>query len=275
MNRFLRELAPLSSRAWELLEEEVRRALKAMLSARRVVDFTGPLGEEIASVSTGHLDKIAPPANQKVETRVRRVQPLVELRVPFSLVRSELDAIDRGAMDPDFDPALAAARTMAMAEDSIVFLGYPKAGIQGIAEAAHGSSLALSDDYDAYPGAVARAMGRLRDSGVGGPYAILLGDRCYTGLTQTTNAGYPVFEHVRRVLGGPMYRAPAVDGAIVLSQRGGDFELIVGQDLSIGYLSHDAEKVTLYLEESMTFRLLSADAAVPLVYPTAPKVTSA
>jgi uncharacterized linocin/CFP29 family protein len=95
----------------------------------------------------------------------------------------------------------------------------------------------------------------------------MLSDRCYTGLNQTTNGGYPVFEHVRRVLGGPIYRAPAIDGAIVLSQRGGDFELIVGQDLSIGYLSHNAEKVTLYLEESLTFRLLSPEAAVPLSYP--------
>lgn len=49
--------------------------------------------------------------------------------------------------------------------------------------------------------------------------------------------------------------------------RGGDFELVVGQDLSIGYLSHDAENVRLYIEESLTFRLLTPEAAVPLVYP--------
>ena len=109
-------------------------------------------------------------------------------------------------------------------------------------------------------------MGRLRDAGVGGPYAIVLSDRCYTGLTQTTNGGYPVFEHVRRALGGPIFRAPALEGTVVLSQRGGDFELIVGQDLSIGYLSHTAETVTLYLEESLTFRLLSPEAAVALTY---------
>jgi uncharacterized linocin/CFP29 family protein len=56
--------------------------------------------------------------------------------------------------------------------------------------------------------------------------------------------------------------------------RGDDFELIVGQDISIGYLSHDQAKVTLYLEESVTFRLLSPQAAVPLVYREAEQKTA-
>jgi uncharacterized linocin/CFP29 family protein len=56
-------------------------------------------------------------------------------------------------------------------------------------------------------------------------------------------------------------------GAAVLSQRGGDFELIVGQDFSIGYLEHSATMVRLYLQETFTFRVLSPEAAIPLVYP--------
>jgi uncharacterized linocin/CFP29 family protein len=59
--------------------------------------------------------------------------------------------------------------------------------------------------------------------------------------------------------------APGVDGAVVLSLRGGDFVLDSGQDLSIGYLAHDAEQVQLYLEESISFRVVEPDAAVALV----------
>jgi uncharacterized linocin/CFP29 family protein len=69
------------------------------------------------------------------------------------------------------------------------------------------------------------------------------------------------------MLDGPVVWAPAVDGAIVVSQRGGDFELVVGQDISIGYTDHDAESVSLYLEESLTFRVDSPEAAVRLAYP--------
>jgi uncharacterized linocin/CFP29 family protein len=63
--------------------------------------------------------------------------------------------------------------------------------------------------------------------------------------------------------------APGLDGAVVMSMRGEDFELTVGQDFSIGYLDHNAEHVRLYIEESFTFWLLSPQAAVPLVFPEA------
>jgi uncharacterized linocin/CFP29 family protein len=107
----------------------------------------------------------------------------------------------------------------------------------------------------------------LQGEGIGGPYAIALGPRCYTGVIETTeHGGYPLLEHLRLILGGPALWAPAVDGAIVLSTRGGDFELVVGQDVSIGYLDHDAQNVRLYLEESFTFRVLSPEAAVALRY---------
>jgi uncharacterized linocin/CFP29 family protein len=58
--------------------------------------------------------------------------------------------------------------------------------------------------------------------------------------------------------------APGVQGGIVLSLRGGDFLLDCGQDLSIGYVDHDADLVRLYIEESFTFRVLEPDAAVAL-----------
>jgi uncharacterized linocin/CFP29 family protein len=61
--------------------------------------------------------------------------------------------------------------------------------------------------------------------------------------------------------------APAVDGAVVLSQRGDDFELTVGQDASIAYRSHDADTVTLELQESVAFVAASPDAGVALRHP--------
>jgi uncharacterized linocin/CFP29 family protein len=55
-----------------------------------------------------------------------------------------------------------------------------------------------------------------------------------------------------------------VRGAVVLSQRGGDFLFESGEDLSIGYDRHDADTVQLYLLESFTFRVATDDAAVAL-----------
>jgi len=69
---------------------------------------------------------------------------------------------------------------------------------------------------------------------------------------------------VQRLLDGPLVWALGLDGAVVLSLRGGDFELTVGQDFSIGYVSHDTEHVRLYIEESFTFWNITPQAAIPL-----------
>ena len=65
-------------------------------------------------------------------------------------------------------------------------------------------------------------------------------------MTETTeHGGYRRSEHLRQILGGPVVWAPAVEGAVVLSQRGGDFELTVGQDFSIGYLAIDSTRAAV------------------------------
>lgn len=266
MNDLLRELAPISSAAWDQIEAEAKRTLTGMLAARKVVDFNGPLGWDASAAGLGRIERVQGELEPGVEARRRRVQPLIELRVPFELAREELEAVGRGAPDPDLDPVRQAARHAALAEDRAVFRGYAAGGIRGIMEAADASTLTISDNYEEYPALVAEAVNRLRASGVDGPYAVALGPRCYTGLTKTTHGGYPVIEHVRHLLDGPIVWAPGVPGAVVLSLRGGDFELSVGQDFSIGYLEHALDTVRLYLQETFTFRVLAPEAAVPLKY---------
>lgn len=270
MNDLLRDLAPISAAAWDAIDEEARRALKLTLAGRKLVDFVGPLGWDASAVSLGRVEPAEPPPRDGVEARTRRVQPLTELRVPFELSRAELEAIARGGKDADLQPAIEAAWTIAVAEDGAIFQGYAAGGIEGMGAATAHETLTLTDDYERYPKVVATALSKLRNADVAGPYAIALGPRCYTGLTETTTAGgYRVFDHVRRLLDGPVVWAPGIDGAMVLSLRGGDFELTVGQDLSIGYLDHTATAVRLYLQESFTFRVLAAEAAVPLAYEVA------
>ena len=266
MSDLRRELAPIGAQAWAAIEQEATTTLKVTLAGRKIADFEGPRGWDCSAVGLGRTQALARPPHDGVAAAVRRVQPLVELRAPFVLSRTELDAFARGAKDADLQPVNDAARAIAMAEDRAVFHGYADAHIAGICDASGSSGLTLSEDYERYPGSVANALAKLRTAGVDGPYAIVLGPKCYTGLTQTTTGGYPVIQHVQRLLDGPVIWGPAVDGAVVVSLRGGDFELTVGRDLSIGYLDHTPATVELYLEESFTFRVLTPEAAVPLRY---------
>lgn len=269
MNELLREHAPISSEAWQEIDAEAKRTLKTLLAARRLVDFKGPLGWNCSSISTGRTRTLSPSLQEGVVSKLRLSLPLIEIRIPFEVAREELDAIGRGDTNPDLDSVRNAARAAAIAEDRAIFQGYPAAGIEGIFPAAAAQGLTIPSDFGAYPDVVAEATHRLRSEGVSGPYGIALGPRCYTGLTRSTLRGYPVINHVRELVDGPIVWAPAVDGAVVLSLRGGDFELIVGQDFSVGYLDHTSSSVLLYLQQSFTFRVLSPEAAVPLTYAAA------
>lgn len=265
MDDLKRQLAPIPDSAWAELEDNAKQTLKVALAGRRVVDFEGPLGWQTASISVGRVNDLGT-VRDGVNAAVRVVQPLIELTAPFELQRAEVDAISRGARDADLDPMLDAASRIARAEDNLIFNGYSDAGIRGICDTARSPVLPLTPDYQQYPGVVAEALSELRKAGVSGPYAIALGPKCYTGLTKTTQGGYPVLQHVTKLLDGPVVWAPEVDGAVVLSLRGGDFSLTVGRDLSIGYLAHTASSVTLYFQETLTFRVLGPEAAIILKY---------
>lgn len=267
MNHLFRELAPISDAAWSEIDDEARRTLEHFLAARKLVDFNGPLGYDASAISLGHLGTIKEQPDDGVVATQREVLPLVELRRSFVLDRAEIDSIDRGARDADLDPLVDACRALALAEDRIVFDGYKGAGIEGLGTATPHSPIRLTDKFEQYPNHVAKAVAVLKAAGVAGPYAIALGPRCYAGVIEATEkGGYPILHHLELILGGPVVWAPAVDGAIVMSQRGGDAELTIGQDVSIAYLSHDADSVTLELQESTTFVATSPEAAVALRY---------
>jgi len=258
-------LAPISEAAWARIDDEAKDALEVYLAARKVVRFSGPHGWKKASVPTGKVRGIDG-VGDGVTARLRVVQPLVELRVPFTLSRRELESIARGNPKPELGPMIEAARIIAAAEDRLVFMGNEEANIVGIATGSDTEPVTLSEDYLQYPSSIVTAVQRLRDEGVGGPYALVLGPRCYRGLMTTIEGGYPVYHHVRSLVDGPIVHAPSFNGALVMTMDEEAFELVVGRDLSIGYLAHDADSVQLYFEESLTFRLYEPDGGVWLKY---------
>ena len=184
--------------------------------------------------------------------------------MPFELDRQQIDDVERGAEDSDWQPAKDAAQQIAFAEDRAIFDGYAAAGIGGIREGTSNPVMTLPADVRDYPDAIAQALSQLRLVGVNGPYSVLLGADAYTGLSETSDHGYPVLEHVKRLVDGEIIWAPAIEGAFVLTTRGGDFALHIGQDISIGYLSHTDTAVRLYLQETFTFLLLTTEASVAL-----------
>ena len=260
-----REHAPILPAALAAVDAEAARVLKLNLAGRRIVDFRGPHGWPLAAVNTGRLVKLKDELDPQVHVGIRQAQPLIELRVPIRLPIAELDSIARGAPDPDLRPVVAAAEKVAQVEDSAIFNGLAAAGIVGIIPASPHHAHRLPPDVTHLPRALLTASETLRQAGVDGPYALVL-DAAYTAqVLAAAEDGYPLAKRLTdQVLDGPLVRAAAIDGGVLLSVRGGDYELTVGQDLSIGYAAHDPHIVELFLTESFTFRVLEAVAAVRL-----------
>lgn len=270
MNNLHRELAPISATAWADMEAEARRTFERHVAGRRIVDVPDPAGPQLAAVGAGHLDLIEPPA-EGIVAHLRRSQPLVELRVPFTVDRRQVDDVERGARDTDWQPVKDAARRIAFAEDRAVFEGYAAAHIEGVRASSSNRSLTLPSEPRDYPTAISQAVSALRLAGVAGPYSLALSADAYTVVTETAEYGYPIYEHIARVIDGDIVWAPAIDGAFLLATRGGDFELRIGQDLSIGYLAHDSTSLQLYFQETLTFLAYTAEASVAFSAPPAPR----
>lgn len=264
MNHLLRSHAPVSDAAWKLLDEEARERLGPALAARKLVDFSGPHGWEHSATNLGRTSPLSSAPCEGISGLQRRVLPLVELRADFELSRAELRDADRGSDGTDLEALDKAAHQIALAENIAVFHGWEGA-ITGIAQASPHQQVGLGDVADGYPRQIAGAVERLLCNGITGPYGLALGREQYRRVVETAeHGGYPLLEHLRKIIEGPLVWAPGVRGAVVVSLRGGDFLFESGQDLSIGYDSHDGEVVRLYLEESFSFRVATPEAAVAL-----------
>jgi len=259
MNHLLRSLAPISDSAWKELDDEARERLAPALAGRKLVDFSGPHGWDHSATNLGRAVALKSAPCDGVTGAQRRVLPLVEVRANFELALSELQDIDRGADDADLEPL-----DTAVAENMAVFHGWKNA-MGGIAEASPHRGITLGSKPDAYRRPVAAAVERLLQSGVSGPYGLALGSEEYQRVVEgAEHGGYPLLEHLRKIIDGPIVWAPGVGGAVLVSLRGGDFVFESGQDLSIGYDGHDGQTVRLYLEESFSFHVATPEAAVPL-----------
>jgi uncharacterized linocin/CFP29 family protein len=265
MNHLLRPLAPIADSGWELLDDEAKQRLTPALAARRLIDFSGPHGWKHSATNLGRTVALAGSPHKGVRAVQRRVLALAELRADFTVSIRELRDADRGAVDVDLQSLDDAAHRIAVAENVAVFHGWTEGEITGIAAASPHKERPLGEDAESYPRAVAGAVELLLRSGVAGPYGMALGREQYRLVVETAeHGGCLLLDHLRKILDGPIVWAPGVDGAVVLSQRGGDFIFDCGQDLSIGYERHDEETVNLYIEESFSFVVATPDAAVAL-----------
>ena len=77
---------------------------------------------------------------------------------------------------------------------------YRAAGIEGIRQTTSNPVLTLPDDARQIPDVISQALSELRLAGVDGPYSVLLSADAYTAVSETTEHGYPIREHLNRLV---------------------------------------------------------------------------
>ncbi len=257
-----REFAPISDQAWQEIDETAAQAIKRNISSRKVVDVDGPHGWELGAVNIGRIDVHGEHGETGIGWGTRKVVPLIECRTGFAVNQMELDDIARGSKNPDLDKLEEVVAKAAQFEDMVVYKGFKEGKMVGILEACEHDSIVLPAKAEDYPRVVSQAIEKLESAGVEGPYSLVLGPDQYYGLLQNAKQGYPSSRIVKDLIQGEIVHSMVVDGGILISQRGGDFELTLGKDFSIGYASHDRQNVELFVAESFAFRVLDPSAAV-------------
>jgi uncharacterized linocin/CFP29 family protein len=83
---------------------------------------------------------------------------------------------------------------------------------------------------------------------VDGPYSVLLSADVYTKVGETAEHGYPIREHLNWMVDGDIIWRPRSTVRSCCPPAEAISICIWGTDVSIGYLSHDAATVELYLQ---------------------------
>lgn len=267
MDWLKRAHAPITSKAWDEIDANAKSVLKTVLRGRRIVDVEGPKGLDFPAVGLGRLVVPDEQPVEGIEFGVHSIQPMSEFRARFELNIWELDNVDRGAEDVELAPLLVAAERAAKFEDTAVLIGCAPAGITGLEGAAIHDVVKFPMESSGFLDAVSQALLVLQRASVEGPYALVLGAAPYRFLASSP-MGYPMLKQVSRLIDGPVLESDLLSGGLLVSTRGGDFELTLGQDFSIGYETHDPKVVRMFIAESFTFRVLGPEAVVRLALET-------
>ena len=266
MDILKRELAPIPMEAWAEIDEQATRSLTAMLSGRKVLDVTGPMGTDFPGVPEGRLNYPKKQPKSGLKYGIRKVHHIVEVRVPFELDIAEMDNVVRGARDVDLADLENAARTTALFEEQVIYHGLPEANISGLKICVGDECLTIGSKPEELLEGIAQGVTSFTSRSIEGPYSFIVGPKLWSRMSSHVQ-GYPIKMQAETILGGPVLLSPYLSDtyeneAYMITQRGGDLELILGQDLAIGYESSTAAKVKLYFTESFTFRVLEPLAVI-------------
>lgn len=254
-----RNLAPISPAAWEEIDQRAAEVLKSYLSARRVVKVNGPKGLDFNVITEGRL--LETQNENNVDYAKYQVQPLIETRVEFEMERWELDNIERGAKNVDYEPLEEAMKKLALFEEEAVYNGLKNGGIIGLKDAVKTAEIDFGKNPTEIMDAITKGILQMKKLFVPGPYTLVVSADAY-GKILSKETAYPLDQRIEELIGGKIVLNHVIDGAYLLPYNHDDLEFTIGRDFSIGYQGSTDTAVKFFATESFTFRVLDSNLIV-------------
>jgi uncharacterized linocin/CFP29 family protein len=250
-NKYLmREDAPFESELWEILDKAMKEAAKSQLVGRRLLDVKGPFGLGLKSL----------PLEDKVDETgliTSGVLPVVMIQKDFELNTRDLANYEREGVLLDTCPVSEAAFACARLEDRLIFHG--TSNVPGLLTVGDSNNMNLFDwdEVGAAGNDIIQAITHLDDAGFHGPYSLALAPERYNLLYRLYPQGkQSELEHLKTMVTDGIYKTPALDqGGVLLAATAQCASVVLGQDMTIGYIGPAGVVQEFTISESLTLRI--------------------
>lgn len=260
MDILKRSIAPITSDAWEEINDTAKEAIVSRLTARKILKILGPKGLNYNAVGEGRLENLKGDPSKEVCTGTYKMKHLVEARISFEISKWELDNVERGAKDIEFDSLEEAAKKLALFEEDAIYNGYAEGDIVGLAKAA-GHKMKFGKNGDEIIKNIGEAKYKLFSSYAEGPFDLIVSPEAYQQINAIYDGAH-LYEIIEKIIGGTILRSQVVEGAFMVPHFDDDLEFTVGQDFAVGYEGDTGENVRLFITESFTLRILDENKIV-------------
>lgn len=250
-NKYLaRDDAPFESKIWDLLDEAMTEAAKSQLVGRRLLNVEGPFGLGLKAIPLQDVEDDSGFITSEV-------LPVVLIQKFFELNTRDLASYEREGVALDTCPISEAALDVAQREDQLIFSGGPQVpGLLSV-EGSSEMNLLAWDKVGAAANDVIQAITNLDDAGFHGPYALALAPERYNLLFRLYPQGkQSELDHLRMMITEGIFKTPALDsGGILLASTANCASIVLGQDMSLGYIGPAGDKQEFTISESLTLRI--------------------
>lgn len=282
-NKYLgREDAPLSDALWEKLDTAMIEAAKRQLTGRRLLHLEGPYGLGLKAIPMDDLDvsmgweeiEVEPAEGKEdeltgeedlleethpTEVLASGIIPVALLRTSFTLGVRDLANYDRESVGLDLSAVGAAASALARAEDDLVFHGSEILGTDGLLDVPGHLTIKLSTwkkTGEAMEDMIA-AVTELDNAGFHGPYALALAPGRYNLLFRRHGAGHHTeMEQLQGMISEGIFKAPVLkDGGVLLASGKHFASIVLGQDMTIGFIGPAGGDIEFTISESLALRV--------------------